>query len=201
MASSIGYRLSDGSILCLNLNSMKPLPISKKNNSCSPSNCQCQNKNSFKTQEDLDLLKISAKPNYFFKNLSSVMIGFGIAFFPKCPLCWAAYMTLFSALGLETIPYQPWMLPAMIALLFVNIAVLFFRSKKNNRFGPVLFSLAGAFLILIAKFWLNSDFLVYTGLVLVLTGSAWNALSDRMKQYFLNFFPIKINQFSAINHK
>src|SRR5262249_51879337 len=32
----------------------------------------------------------------------------GVAFFPKCPVCWAAYLSMFGVAGLQSVPYAPW---------------------------------------------------------------------------------------------
>ena len=85
-------------------------------------------------------------------------------------------MSLFSALGFEAIPYQPWMLPVMLVLLVVNIALLWYLARKDrNTHGPVLLSLAGVALILLSKFYLHFDWLIYCGLIVMLVATVWNA--------------------------
>jgi hypothetical protein len=63
-----------------------------------------------------------------FKKASSIFIVVAIIFFPKCPLCWLAYFSFASAIGL-TIPYSPWALPILYVFLVVLTVSVYFKSK------------------------------------------------------------------------
>ena len=106
----------------------------------------------------------------------SLVLGLLIALTPKCPFCWAAYMSVFSSLGLGTVSYQPWFLPLMIILLVLNVGILFYQALKKKNFGPFGLSLLGMSLILVGKLSLNSDVLMWSGLILLLGASVWNSL-------------------------
>lgn len=124
-------------------------------------------------------------------NLSFLMAVL-IAFFPKCPFCWAAYMSMFSFLGLNTIKYQPWLLPAFIVLFFANIVSLYFNRKRHG-YKLLVLSLAGAAIIVLNRLYFNVPVLVYCGAALLITASLWNSLSQRMvnsiKFYFSKLLP------------
>ena len=126
--------------------------------------------------------------NNLLKNVANIALGIGIVFFPKCPLCWIAYMSLFSAIGLEiSISYQPWVLPILIALLVINLGVLYYKAKKGGSYGPIWCSMLGVLLIIVSKLWLNSQSALFIGLLLISTGALWNAMPKSV------FVHLKIN--------
>ncbi|MEL6660166.1 MAG: hypothetical protein AAFY48_18985 [Bacteroidota bacterium] len=107
----------------------------------------------------------------------SFLLSLGVAFFPKCPICWMAYMSLFSAFGLEAIPYQPWMLPVMGVLLLFHLGLLWYSAHKHQAaFGPLYLSLAGVALVALGKFGWPLDWVIYTGLGLLFAATLWHAV-------------------------
>ena len=104
-----------------------------------------------------------------------------LALAPKCPFCWAAYMSAFGSLGISVrIPYQPWLLPLMAGLLAVNLAALFLRARARRRYGPFALCFLGVIAIAIGKFVLPSGgLLMASGLVAIVAGSLWNAHGRR----------------------
>lgn len=71
------------------------------------------------------------------------------AFFPKCPVCWAAYLSVFGVGWLKQLPYTPWLLPVFGALLLVNLASLWWRGRARGRFLAFWLGCAGAAAILL----------------------------------------------------
>ncbi len=69
------------------------------------------------------------------------------AFFPKCAMCWTAYLSVFGIAGLERVPYAPWLLPIFIALMVVNIASLWPGPRGDVL--PFALAVAGAQVILV----------------------------------------------------
>lgn len=105
---------------------------------------------------------------------SSVLLSFFIAFFPKCPVCWAAYMSMFGSVGLAKLPYMEWLYPAL-ALLLVFYLYLLYRRVKQKGYGPFVLSLSGAVLMMIARLWVDDNkWMLLTSMVFVFTGSLWN---------------------------
>lgn len=121
----------------------------------------------------------SIKWKKIFKTNASFLMAVIIAFFPKCPFCWAAYMSMFSFLGLNTIKYQPWLLPVFIVLFFANIVSLYLTRKRHG-YKLLLLSLAGATLIVLNRLYWNMPVVVYCGAALLVVASLWNSLSSRM---------------------
>jgi mercuric ion transport protein len=111
-----------------------------------------------------------------------------IAFFPKCPVCWASYITLFGWFGSNNIPYKPWFLPVSIFFLLVNLSILYLNRKRHNS-GPFALSLFGALIIIVNRLYIDSFFLVFIGACFLITASLWNSISGRLAasiRYHLN---------------
>jgi protein SCO1/2 len=71
----------------------------------------------------------------------------GVAFFPKCPICWAAYLSMFGIAGLGRIPYAPWLQWALAVLMAVNIGTVWLSARTSGRFAGAYLATAGAIAI------------------------------------------------------
>ncbi len=105
----------------------------------------------------------------------NMLIGLIAFLFPKCPMCWAAYMSIFSAWGIQGIPYIPQLIYVFPVIMAINLYLQFTYGKRLNRMLPFFLNLVGIALIW-AGFVLNYQFANYVGLFLVLTASL-NTLS------------------------
>jgi len=118
----------------------------------------------------------SSKPKSIskFEVIKSSSLAVFIAFFPKCPLCWAAYMSLFSSIGITQLPYMPWLLPILIIALVVHLLFLFRKIKEKGYF-PILISVFGAFCIVFSRYYpLEDPTISYLGLAAMIAGSILN---------------------------
>ena len=102
-----------------------------------------------------------------------------IAFFPKCPFCWAAYMSYLGATGVVSVQYQPWLIWVLAGLLAINVGVLYWTRHRHG-LGPFWLCLAGAALVITNRLWLNEPALLWLGAGCLLVGSLWNSLSQKM---------------------
>lgn len=114
-----------------------------------------------------------------FRTHLSFVLSLFIAFFPKCPFCWAAYLSLFGLFDSNSIPYKPWFLPLSICLLFINILSLYITRKRHNA-KPLVLSIAGAAIIVLNRMLLQWGFLIFTGGALLVIASLWNSFPKRM---------------------
>jgi hypothetical protein len=111
------------------------------------------------------------------KTLPSALLSLGIAFFPKCPFCWAAYMSALGSLGLVKIPYLPWMLPVLMGLLALHLLLLL-RQLRQGRYWPFVFGVLGAACILLGRSVLPYEkWLLLAGPGLLVVGSLLNSFS------------------------
>lgn len=93
-----------------------------------------------------------------------------LAFFPKCPVCWATYMSIFGSVGLARTPYAAWLHPLLIGLCGLNLLLLK-RASKNGR-GPFLLGLAGVAVVLAGRaLFPETRWLVFFGMAAMIASS------------------------------
>ncbi|SHM58111.1 hypothetical protein SAMN05444266_10973 [Chitinophaga jiangningensis] len=107
--------------------------------------CNCQ---MAKYQEQLSWKRVSKKSA---RSVPSILLSILIAFFPKCPVCWAVYMSMFGSIGLAKLPYMPWLLPILAVFLLFHVGGQF-RAIPLKGPLPFIFSLAGASCLLLSRF-------------------------------------------------
>jgi len=102
--------------------------------------------------------------------------GVGVSLLPKlaCPLCWPAYAGLLSSVGLGFLISAKYLLPITAVLLALAVGVLAFRAQQRRGYGPVMLGLVTAAGVLIGKFWLESNPMMYTAIGLLVIASTWN---------------------------
>jgi protein SCO1 len=106
------------------------------------------------------------------------LASLAVAFFPKCPICWAAYLSLFGVAGLIQIPYSPWLQPVFVTVMLINVFSVWLRARFTGRWWPLYLVSAGALLILISTMKLGAEAAAIPGIVMTLAGSLWNALNS-----------------------
>lgn len=106
-----------------------------------------------------------------------MMPGIGVALLPKllCPMCWPLYTGIVSSVGLGFLVGTTYLLPITSAFLIMTVAVLGFRARQRRGFGPSLIGGFASAAVLIGKFYLGSNPLVYFGVGLLVAASLWNA--------------------------
>lgn len=107
------------------------------------------------------------------------LASLGVAFFPKCPICWAAYLSVFGVAGLNQIPYSPWLQPVLVAVMLINIASVWLRGRSTGRMSGFYLVSAGALAIVVLKMGLGWEKAAVWGVALTLAGSLLSALSAR----------------------
>ena len=104
------------------------------------------------------------------------MASLGVAFFPKCPICWAAYLSVFGIAGLDRIPYAPWLQPVLALIMLINLASVWLRSRAKHRMLSFYFAAGGAGVILMSKLSHGWEKFAISGVLLTLAGSVLSAL-------------------------
>ena len=105
------------------------------------------------------------------KAAPSAVLGFFIAFFPKCPVCWGIYMGIFGGWELVNVPHLGWLYSGLFILLSIHLVTLL---RNAPRIGdlPFALSLAGATVILCSRFLsIGGLWVALTGMALVIFGS------------------------------
>lgn len=119
----------------------------------------------------------AAKARKTLQSVPGALLSAGIVLFPKCPMCWAAYMSMFGSVGLSNIPYMKWLLPVLIGFLLINLYFIF-RKVRSRGYGPFICSLMGAVIIIACKvLFPEMKYLLMLGIALVFSGSFWNSFA------------------------
>jgi len=117
------------------------------------------------------------------KMLPSMILSILVAFFPKCPVCWAVYMSMFGSIGLAQLPYMGWLLPVLLTMLGIHLYLLYRKSSERG-YAPLVISVAGVIIILITRtFFPYEKWLLIMGMVLVISGSLLNSFSGIRLQF------------------
>jgi hypothetical protein len=124
----------------------------------------------------------------FLQSAGSLGLSIALAFFPKCPMCWAAYMSIFGGIGLANIPYQGWLFPVLTGMMLVHVGLLY-RKIVAVGYGPFALSLAGIAVLLSARLWFSDiSILPFCGLALMIASALWNNFSSSFsKQHTLSW--------------
>jgi mercuric ion transport protein len=109
------------------------------------------------------------------KTAPSAVLSFFIAFFPKCPVCWAAYMSMFGGVGLAKLPYMKWLFPVLLILLGVHLFILY-RGAARRGYLPFIISVMGSIVVIFSRtFFPMEKPLLLLGMIAIIAGSLLNA--------------------------
>ncbi len=118
------------------------------------------------------------------REATSVLPGIGISLLPKvvCPACWPAYAGLLSALGLTFVPLSTKVLPSLAAgFLIVAVAALGIRARQRRGYSPMVLGVLASATVMVGKFTVESNLLMYSGLTALVAASVWNAWPQKKR--------------------
>ncbi|MCK6458157.1 MAG: MerC family mercury resistance protein [Phycisphaerae bacterium] len=106
----------------------------------------------------------------------AVVPGVLLAMLPVlgCPACWPAYAGLLSSLGLSFLMDAAWLLPVTTVGLVLALFALGFRARRRRGFGPLVLGVLASAAILIGRFAVGVDEVVYAGATALVGASIWN---------------------------
>lgn len=115
------------------------------------------------------------------KNAAATLPGVGVAFLPKvvCPMCSPAYAALLSSVGLPFFATARYLLPLTFGFMTIAVGSLYFRAGARRGLAPFWVGVVGAASVVGGKFWVDSVLLIYSGVVLLIGASIWNAMPKR----------------------
>jgi len=116
------------------------------------------------------------------------LAALGLALFPKCPLCWAGYMSFFGIAGLEGIPYSPWLQPLLAVMIAINLGSVWLRARATGRMMGFLLVSAGALTLVLSKA-SGLQKAAIAGVLLTMAGSFVSTFATRAKGRFIKTEP------------
>jgi len=107
--------------------------------------------------------------------------GIGAALLPAvaCPACWPAYAGLLSSFGLGFVNYTPFLGPTMVLFLAIALGTLAYQGRRRGSYGPLLLGTIGSAGLLVGRFAVASNPVMYAGVAALVVASAWNAWPRR----------------------
>ncbi len=116
------------------------------------------------------------------RTIGAGLFPFLVAFFPKCPLCWAVYMSALGISGSPLLSYNRNWLAVFIGMIAINYAVLIYRASRSRHYAPILLNTLGLFFSLFLCAYLKYEWAIYPGLALMLTGSSLSNTGFHLKR-------------------
>lgn len=105
------------------------------------------------------------------KHMLQAVAAVGMLLLPKCGLCLAAYLNLFSILGISLRFFAPWVAPLLGVILVLGLVVSFLKSRKQENYLTFYVSLAGSLLVTAGRLWELGMSFTWVGLAIIATGS------------------------------
>lgn len=103
--------------------------------------------------------------------VAGTVASFGVAVFPKCPLCWASYMSALGVTSLVPIPYSPSLQVVLFFIMAINLASVWWRGRATSRMSGFYLVAAGAAAVLAAKTGVIPEPAALWGVALTMAGS------------------------------
>lgn len=98
-----------------------------------------------------------------------------VAILPKCPLCWAAYLSALGITGIQGVRYAPWAFYILVVLMLANLWLTHRRARQRHEAGAFYLSASGVCASL-AGLYLNARYASYAGATMIFFGSLLNSL-------------------------
>jgi hypothetical protein len=109
----------------------------------------------------------------------AVLPAMGLALLPKCPLCWAAYVSVAAGLGVAPATGHRLILGLLALALVAALAAVAVRSRLIADRRPLLAAGLGASAVLLGRLAVSSMPLVYLGLAGLAGAAVWSAWPRR----------------------
>lgn len=110
------------------------------------------------------------------KRILTVLPGIGAALLPKaaCPACWPLYAGILSSLGLGFLMTGPYFYLFIGILLGASLSSLAYKARTRRGYLPFWVGLLSASIIVAGKYYALSDYVFYSGALLLVIASIWN---------------------------
>lgn len=121
------------------------------------------------------------EPPRSWRGIVATMPALSAGFIPvgACPVCIAATAGILSSLGLGFLLESRYLLMLTAAFLTIALLTLGYGARARRGFWPLAVGAGSAIAIVLGKFELSSDPVLYIGLAGLITAAVWNAWPKR----------------------
>ncbi len=125
------------------------------------------------------------------KQTLALLPAVGVALLPSitCPACWPGYAAVLSSFGISFLPSNRYVLPLTAMFLVIYLLMLAWDALKRQRFGPLLVGTVASTLLVVGRFVLESNPMLYAGVALLISASIWNAWPSLKTKWFASQQP------------
>ena len=88
---------------------------------------------------------------------------------------WKQNLLAAPGIGLSLLPNMTYLLPLTVVFLLIAVGTLSFRARRRRGYAPFALGIVAASFILLGKFSLASNPVLYVGLGLLILASVWNS--------------------------
>lgn len=115
------------------------------------------------------------------KRILTALPGIGAALLPKatCPACWPIYAGILSSFGLGFLMTGPYFYLFIGILLSISLFSLAFKAKSRRGYLPFWTGFVGTVIIFAGKYYALSDYVFYSGALLLVIASIWNNIPGK----------------------
>ena len=110
----------------------------------------------------------------------AALASVGWAFFPKCPICWTAYLSTFGIAGISQIPYPSKMGPVLAAMMLFGVFSVWLRARATRQMSAFYLVCIGTLLIVLSKAAAAWHVPATLGVVLTFIGTLWSSLNGKL---------------------
>lgn len=117
------------------------------------------------------------------KRIVTSLPGIGAALLPKatCPACWPIYGGILSSVGLGFLMTGPYFYLLIGGLLSLSLLSLAYKAGSRRGYRPFWIGFIGAVIIIAGKYFALSDYLFYSGAVILIAASVWNNIPKKLR--------------------
>lgn len=108
-----------------------------------------------------------------------ILLALLILLLPKCGLCLAVYLNMFSLMGISITRYFPYLLPVLTGLLILNLVIGYVKARKMKDYKAWGLSVAASALLLLNKTWLEIEWLSWASVAFLVIASVMQLWQSR----------------------